>query len=164
MDCFWTQLEDNFVTTWRQHLDNLERTWGQLWENFWNVLAFLDAGEEDNIILWSCSRTKLQFVSPSLNWTIGKSNHCQPRIVQTAQCKLKNKCPFEALHINFTWELYAQTSFEDQLGTTWCSKKIHFWNLLRTNQYVTYGSVWTNWTTAGPISSSIILIELWNPH
>ena len=118
MDCFWTQLEDNFVTTWRQHLDNLERTWGQLWENFWNVLAFLDAGEEDNIILWSCSRTKLQFVSPSLNWTIGKSNHCQPRIVQTAQSKLKNKCPFEALHINFTWELYAQTSFDHQLGTT----------------------------------------------
>ena len=118
MDCFWTQLEDNLVTTWRQHLDNLERTWGQLWENFWNVLAFLDAGEEDNIILWSCSRTKLQFVSPSLNWTIGKSNHCKPRIVQTAQSKLKNKCPFEALHINFTWELYAQTSFDHQLGTT----------------------------------------------
>ena len=51
-------------------------------------------------------------------------------------------------HLSINWELQG------------VSKKIHCWNSLRTNQYVTYGSVWTNWTTAGSKWSYLVLDNL----
>ena len=51
-------------------------------------------------------------------------------------------------HLSINWELQG------------VSKKIHYWNSLRTNHYVTYGSVWTNWTTAGSKWSYLVLDNL----
>ena len=51
-------------------------------------------------------------------------------------------------HLIINWELHG------------VSKKIHYWNSLRTNQCVTYGSVWTSWTTAGSKWSYLVLDNL----
>ena len=48
-------------------------------------------------------------------------------------------------HLIINWELHG------------VSKKIHFWNFLRINPYVTYGSVWT---TAGSKWSYFVLENL----